>query len=136
MDLEAQLRRIETFHHMNADSLHRVAAAMQLVRMAPGEVIMAEGQSGKFGDVGLLLSGELRVEQADGTSLGRILPGEFFGEMAVVDELPRSATVTAAEVSEAATIKSWQLRTLIAANPDVAMSLLSGLSRRLREARA
>ncbi|MGI8828085.1 MAG: Crp/Fnr family transcriptional regulator [Chloroflexota bacterium] len=135
MELEDALRCLPLFAGMERKDLRDLARTMHLVRYSPGQEVLTEGKTAEFGDMGVVLSGCLRVVRANGEALGTIMPGEFFGEMAVVDNLPRSATVIATEPTEAATLKPWNLRSAIRASPEIAIHLLGTLSKRLREAR-
>lgn len=100
---------------------------------------MAQGDMG----VGLyvLKSGKVRIVQANHPDkaeevLGTAEPGAVLGEMALLDDLPRSASVIAAEDSSALLLPVWEFRTTLRKNPDIALKLLAALSRRLRKAEA
>jgi CRP/FNR family transcriptional regulator len=61
-------------------------------------------------------------------------PGDVLGEMALLDDLPRSATVTAVDDVTALLLPIWDFRTTLRSNPDIALKLLATLSHRLRKA--
>lgn len=64
----------------------------------------------------------------------RLGPGEFFGEMALIDEGPRTATVIAVTPMTALGIAAWDFRALVKSRPNMAWKLLVHLTSRLREA--
>jgi CRP-like cAMP-binding protein len=66
--------------------------------------------------------------------LGTVGPGNVLGEMSLLDDLPRSANVTAVSEVTALLLPVWEFRTTLRNHPDIALRLLSTLSRRLRKA--
>ena len=102
-----------------------------------GETLMKQGDTG----VGLyvIISGKVRVTQAGNPDraeeeLDTVGTGSVLGEMALLDDLPRSATVTAVEDVTALLLPVWEFRTTLQSHPDIAVRLLAVLSRRLRKA--
>jgi CRP/FNR family transcriptional regulator len=101
-------------------------------------MIVQQGQTG----VGLyvLIGGKALVWQrhADGTdqSLAMLGTGELFGEMALLDTFPRSATVTAQDLTNALVIPIFDFRALLHGDAAIAIKLLAVLSRRVRHAEA
>lgn len=84
----------------------------------------------------LLLSGKVRVfmSNADGKEiiLNEQGPGEHFGELALIDDAPRSASVMAMEKIQVSVISRQDFREVLNKNPDIAFSLIKDLSRRVR----
>ena len=66
--------------------------------------------------------------------LGTVGPGNVLGEMSLLDDLPRSANVTAVGDVTALLLPVWEFRTTLRDHPDIALRLLATLSRRLRKA--
>jgi len=114
---------------------HQVLAANCREREYPaGATLLRQGETG----VGLfiLTSGKVRVTQQtpDGNvrDLGTFERGAVLGEMSLLDDLPRTATVTALEPTRALVIPVWDFRAALREAPDIAIKLLSVMSRRLR----
>ena len=86
----------------------------------------------------IVLSGRLKVMMSDAEGKEVILsilgPGEFFGEMGLIDDEPRSATVVTIEPCELLSIAKRDFKKSLAENPDMSMAVMRGLVRRLREA--
>jgi CRP/FNR family transcriptional regulator, cyclic AMP receptor protein len=86
----------------------------------------------------IVISGRLKVMMSDDEGREVILAilgqGEFFGEMGLVDDEPRSATVIAIEPCELLTIARIDFKKCLAENFDIAMGVMRGLVKRLREA--
>ena len=93
------------------------------------------------GDTGvgafIIRSGKVDVIQDRGgkeTKLSTLGAGEVFGEMALLDEFPRSATVRAVEPTTALGIQRWHFRGILESHPQIALALLPMLTRRIRNA--
>jgi CRP-like cAMP-binding protein len=95
-----------------------------------GSVIVREGDVGGVGFY-LILDGQVEVRKGK-KSLAKLKVGEFFGEMALLDEAPRSADVVALEKTKCSMLTRWDVRGLVAAHPDIALKLMAELARRLR----
>ena len=98
---------------------------------APGETIAAEGQRG----VGffLIASGTANVMQG-GEHRTMLGPGDYFGEIALIDDGARSATVTADTELRCYGMTSWEFRPLVESNASIAWRLLQVMAKRLRAA--
>lgn len=106
-------------------------------RSAPrNSVIMAAGD--QIDSLYIVITGRLKVMMGDAEGkeviLSLIGPGEFFGEMGLIDDEPRSASVVTIEPCELLAISKRDFRKCLAENVDVAMAVMRGLVRRLREA--
>ena len=95
-----------------------------------GEVIVRKGE----GTVGfyLILDGSVEI-RSNGTTLSKLGPGQFFGEMSVVDNQPRSADVVAIEPSRCLILSAWSFNALISEHPKIALKILQEFVRRLRD---
>jgi CRP-like cAMP-binding protein len=98
-------------------------------RYEPGTMIVREG--GRTETMFVVLEGSARVER-DGETISRREPGEFFGEISMIDGRPRAASVIAETPMRCVVLSQEALRELIRSDPQVAWSLLQSLATRLR----
>jgi len=129
------LKRVSMFEDLDQKSLEAIANAAVEQRYEPGQDIVRQGDTG----VGafIIRSGKVDVIQDRGgkeTKLSTLGPGEVFGEMALLDEFPRSATVRAVEPTTALGIQRWHFRGILESHPQIALALLPMLTRRIRNA--
>jgi CRP-like cAMP-binding protein len=94
-----------------------------------GHVIARQGEIGT--GFFLIVSGVVRVVRG-GDEVAVLGPGEFFGELSVLDGLPRTAQVIAAEPTRCLGLASWDFEQALLENPTLALSILRGLAARLR----
>ena len=120
------------------EELDRLAAAMRRRVFRRGEVVFHQGDPGET--LHLVCSGHLKVvlpsETGDEALLKILGPGEVFGEMALLDGAPRSATVVALEVVETATLSRADFQALLRRSPaavDGLLAVLAGMVRALNE---
>jgi CRP-like cAMP-binding protein len=135
-DLEF-LRRVPLFQEMDDHILREVANAAVEQRWEPGQEIVRQGDTG----VGMFVIRSGRVEIAqkhDGTEekLRELGPGDFFGDMALLDEFPRSATVRAIQPTTCLGLTRWHFRGILESHPQIALKILPVLTKRLRAAEA
>jgi CRP/FNR family cyclic AMP-dependent transcriptional regulator len=125
------LRRVELFAGLDEEALARVAEASIEAEFPEGHYIVQQGKVGS----GLLVlaTGSVRVTRGE-DSLATFGPGDFFGELSVLDQAPRSASVVALEPTTCLGIASWDLLTLLEEHPQIAVELLRALAGRLRAA--
>lgn len=127
------LRSVKLFDGMQEGDLKKITQQMREVRHAKGAQIAVLGREG----VGfmVILEGEAEVTTLDGRNrtLG---PGDHFGEMALLDQGGRSATVVATSDLVLAAIPEWSFKPFLMEHPEVAYRMLQTLSRRVREAEA
>ena len=134
---EDTLKRVDLFSSLDRKELQALAKSCQERKYSAGSTLFSQGSTG----VGLyvLISGTVRITQAVHPDkaeevLGTESVGGVLGEMALLDDLPRSATVTAVDDVTALILPVWEFRAFLRSHPDVAIKLLSVLSRRLRKA--
>jgi len=94
----------------------------------PGTVIVSEGDAGD--EFFVLGSGEATVSRA-GAEVARLEPGDFFGELALFDDVPRNATVVAETGVTVLALTRDRFRTLLADLPGFREAVLTGMARRL-----
>src|SRR5262249_29161696 len=132
------LRRASVLRHLALADLDRLAFRSELRRFPPGTYLMEEGDAGD--QVYVLLEGRVHVRAALSESEERAVgirdAGELVGEMARLDDLPRSASVTAEGEVRALSVPRAAFLEAIASSPAAALDLVRTLSRRLRESDA
>lgn len=131
----ATLARVPLFVDLGQRELQRLAAACAEREYAAGDVLVRQGDPG----AGLFVieSGRVRVmrhEEGSARELAVMGPGEVFGEMALLDEYPRSATVTAIEPTRVILLPVFDFRAALHEDGDISIRLLAVVSRRLRRA--
>jgi CRP-like cAMP-binding protein len=124
------LRKVPIFSKLPARELEHIARSLKERAYDAGAVIIKEGDPG----LGFFLITEGRVDVSHRDHRIREMgPGEFFGEMALMEETPRSATVTALERTRCLQLVRWDFRALLKENPDLAVRMLEVVVQRLRE---
>ena len=98
-------------------------------KLAAGEVLFSEGDSGK--EMYGVISGAIDLLH-NGTVIERVPEGETFGELAIIDDAPRSLTAVAGEDSEVAVIDDRTFLFLVHETPTFAVQVMRSLSQRIR----
>ena len=132
---EDTLARVPLFSSLDKKELQEIARSCQERKYNPGATLIKQGDTG----VGLyvITKGRVHITQVSNPDrleedLGTAGPGEILGEMALLDDLPRSATVTAIDEVTALLLPVWEFRAALRNHPEIALKLLSVLSHRLR----
>jgi CRP/FNR family cyclic AMP-dependent transcriptional regulator len=132
--LARSLATIPFFAGLDDDALDRLAAATRVRRFRRGEVIFHVGDPGDA--LFVLVAGAVKIslpaETGDEAILARLGAGEMFGELALLDGAPRSATATALEASETVVLPRQRVRELIDTEPSIRDALLASLAAELR----
>jgi signal transduction histidine kinase len=129
------LETSKLFHGLSASELDSLRKAVQIQTFPPGKVIFTEGDEGhgfymiKGGKVHI----SALVNQDERRTLSHLISGDFFGEMAVLDNEPRSATATAVDETDVYYIPRSDILRLLEGSPTLAVNLMREFSRRLRE---
>ncbi|MEW6223940.1 MAG: cyclic nucleotide-binding domain-containing protein [Chloroflexota bacterium] len=121
------------FHGLDAAGLAAVAAAAIEVEFPAERVIARQGEIGTGFFV--VVDGAVRVIR-DGAVVARLGPGEFFGELSVLDGGPRVAQVVADGPTRCLALASWDFERVLREEPGVALSVLRVVAGRLREVTA
>jgi CRP-like cAMP-binding protein len=129
----AWLEKVPLLRQCDAKVLEQVADASGELAFAAGQAIVLQGQVGN--GLYIVTSGEVRIVAGE-DELARLGPGEFFGELSVIDQQPRNATVYAVGATACLALASWDLIALLEQEPQLAMNLLHELADRLRRADA
>jgi CRP/FNR family cyclic AMP-dependent transcriptional regulator len=116
--------------------LDSVAAGSARRSYPKGRTIVAEGEASQ--SMYILLAGRAKVQRSDSEGKEVILAvigsGEFFGEMSLIDDAPRSASVITLESCEFMAITKEAFKNVLMQSPETSMAVMRGLVRRLREA--
>ncbi len=132
-DWLATLEEVPLFEGVSKRHLRRIAKLAHIRRFAPGSAIVRTGDSGRAFFV--LLDGNVKVLRA-GARARRLGIGDYFGEMALLDDAPRSADVVADGEVLALMIDRSSFTKVLRAEPALAQALLRTLAGRLRAAEA
>ena len=123
------LRRVPLFSTCTDKQLAFIATRVEDVDLPSGKVLCEEGKSG--GDFFVVVSGTADVKRG-GTIVNRMGPGDFFGEIALIDQGPRSATVVTTSPMRALVLGPSQFQDVMFQDPDMARHLLVAVVKRLR----
>ncbi|MGN6175898.1 MAG: PEP/pyruvate-binding domain-containing protein [Gaiellales bacterium] len=127
------IERVPLFANMSPRDIEGIAALFKERRFAAGETITKEGAGGAA--FFLIESGEAIVS-VGGRQRSTLTKGDYFGEMALIDEGARSATITARTELVCHGLTYWEFRPLVQKNATIAWNLLQTLVKRLRNAEA
>lgn len=129
------LRRMDLFASLAVAELAAVAAVCEVQRFGANQVILTEGEVGDA--MFLIVSGKVSVskvvEDQCRIELGEMGPGEYFGEMALFDNMQRSATVMTTEETMVLMLHQREFSEVVREYPQVALQICTDLSRRVRE---
>jgi CRP-like cAMP-binding protein len=124
-----RLTKVELFDGLSAKQLAAVATAMRERSFAAGQTIIQEGATdGRFY---LIDSGTADVI-VNGKVVGNLADGDYFGEIALIDNGPRTASVRATSDIHALTLAHFNFRAVLKDNPDLVLKLLIQVCRLLR----
>ncbi len=126
-----QLRRVPLFHGIPDPGLASIARQITERSYESGTVIVKQGETG----VGFYMidEGKVEVEQG-GRTLRTLGPGDFFGELALMEDVPRTASVIARAPTRCLQLVRWNFRAVLKENPDIAIRVLETAVKRLRRA--
>jgi CRP-like cAMP-binding protein len=133
LTLDETTRRLadtRLFAGVDADGLDRIADRMTELDVPADRVIVRQGEIGTGFFV--IVNGSVRIVR-DGETLAHLGPGEFFGEMSVLDGRPRIAQVVSDTPTTCLALASWDFEAIVAEQPSVALAILRELAGRLRE---
>ncbi len=135
---EAQLAQLPFLQSLTTSEIAALAAELPRVRFGNHVIIFARGDPGSI--LYFILSGHVKIsvssEEGHDVTLALLGPGAFFGEMSLLDDLPRSATATTLAETELLVLPRPQFLAVLQRYPAVTREVLTVLSRRLRQADA
>jgi CRP-like cAMP-binding protein len=126
----ALLSAARLFDGVDADGMDRIAAVAVEVEFPADHAIARQGEigSGFF----VIVEGGARVIR-DGRTVASLGPGDFFGELSVLDGQPRIAQVLADGPTTCLALATWDFEAVLLAEPRVSLAILRGLAGRLRD---
>jgi len=135
MDLETLLGSVALFSSLDRRALNGLAQQASRRVYAAEETIVREGDTGTA--LYVIVRGRVRVERGSGpqtAALSELGPGDFFGELALIEDHPRSASVVALEETECLLFVVWEFRALLKEHPQMALPIMNALIARLHRA--
>lgn len=124
-DVKTELiSRAPLFSHCSKGELQEIASIADEIDIAEGKELTTEGSPGR--EFFVIIEGTASVEQ-DGGHINDLGPGDFFGEVALIRDTPRTATVTAASPVRALVVTAVNFRRLIEHQPDIERTVLKAL---------
>jgi CRP-like cAMP-binding protein len=125
------LAKVGLFQGIRPKALSAIRDSMSERTFRQGEVIVAEGEGeGRF----FLITEGSATATIGGTAVATFGPGDYFGEISLIDGGPRTATVRADTAVETLTLAPFNFRPILESNPEMAHAILVEMCRRLRDA--
>ena len=138
MSTADELRRVWLFEGLTEDQLNSLSPFTYRKKFGPGELIVEEGHTGN--GLYLIVSGNVEAIKGLGTeqqqTVNKLSAGEVFGEMALLGEWPRTASVRAVDNVECLGIDRWVFLAQLERQPQVGIKMLHILAQKLRDSDA
>jgi CRP-like cAMP-binding protein len=134
LPVEEAFHRVHLLSRLSERQREKLATRSTTRSYRPGAIVVRQGDTSVSFYV--VLSGRVRIEHEAGGStieIEELGPGGAFGEMGLIDDLPRAATVVAVEPTECALLARWDFQNELRDDPDIALALLPVLNARIRE---
>ena len=131
---EELLANVPLFESLTPEDLHSLARRLENVEYGENDVIFRQGDEGL--SLFLIEEGAVEISYGDGKAkviLATLFPGQYFGELAVFDNAPRSATATATRRSRLVRLDRDDLVDFVNKNPAAALRIIAEMSERLRQ---
>jgi CRP/FNR family transcriptional regulator, cyclic AMP receptor protein len=128
---EELIRQVPLFSDLDKRELQGLASTMKERNFDPGDTVATEGSTG----IGFFIidEGEATVS-VHGEDVNTLKHGDYFGEVALIDDGARTATITAKTPLKCYGITSWEFRPLVEQNAALAWKMLQTMAKRLRDA--
>jgi len=123
------LKKVPLFAGLDDKELQEIANSMRERRFKAGDTVTQEGAGGvgffvvEEGEASVVVGGETR---------GSVKPGDYFGEIALINESPRTATLTATTDMLCYGMTPWDFRPLVETNSTIAWKLLTAMAEKMR----
>jgi CRP/FNR family transcriptional regulator, cyclic AMP receptor protein len=123
------LKKVPLFAGLDNKELQEIARSMRERRFKAGDTVTQEGAGG----VGFFVVEEGQADvNVSGESKGSVGPGDYFGEIALINESPRTATLTARTDMLCYGMTPWDFRPLVETNSTIAWKLLTAMAEKMR----
>ena len=123
------LKKVPLFSGLDDKELQEIASSMRERRFKAGDTVTQEGAGG----VGFFVVQEGEAEvNVGGEAKGSVGPGDYFGEIALINESPRTATLTARTDMVCYGMTPWDFRPLVETNSTIAWKLLTAMAEKMR----
>ncbi len=122
------LKRVPLFEGCSKSELARIAMIADEIDFRPGKALIKEGSRGR--EFFVLVSGSAEIAR-EGRKLDTAGPGDFFGEMSLLSDQPRNATVTTTSPVDALVVTSQNFKALVESNPLIALKVMRAVAERL-----
>jgi CRP-like cAMP-binding protein len=123
------LKGVSLFSRLDGRQLEEIGRLAEELDVAAGHELMRQGSSGN--EFFVIVAGTVRVVR-DGSPIRTMGPGEFLGEIALLDGGPRTATATAETASRVLVLGRREFHTLVADFPEIRIAVLEALAHRVR----
>ena len=124
------LKKVRLFAGVPGGQLQRIANGVKERRFDAGTAIVSAGETGH--GFYLIVQGHAEVKR-DGRTIRTLGPGEYFGEIALLCDRPRTATVEAKDPTTCFILTRWDFKGILEANPTMAISLLEAVASRVQD---
>jgi CRP-like cAMP-binding protein len=136
--IERAFAQVSLLGRLSGRQRARLAGLATTRSYQAGSMIVRQGDTSMA--LYVVLSGTVRIERQTeggasgaGIAVGEVGPNGFFGEMGLIDDEPRAATVVALELTECALLAKWDFQNELRDDSDIALAVLPVLTRRIRE---
>jgi CRP-like cAMP-binding protein len=124
------LRNVPLFSGLSTKELMSLSRLMDEVDLKPGTVIIREGNTG--GEFFIVIEGTVEVKRG-GRRLARLGPGDYLGEIALIDHGPRTATAIVETPTRVLVLASREFHSMLASDPRIENKILRTLASRVRD---
>ena len=128
--IDERLAAVPLFEGLSKKQLRRISSLMTRIDRPAGQVLTREGEQGS--EFFIVLEGEVEVRQGDRVIATR-RPGDYVGEIALVDRRPRTATVVATTPVSVEVLSRREFVSLLAEAPELSEQIMATMARRLAE---
>jgi CRP/FNR family transcriptional regulator, cyclic AMP receptor protein len=123
------LKGVPLFSRLGGHALEEVGRLAEEIDLPAGRELMRQGSPGS--EFFVIVTGTVRIDQ-DGSTIRTLGPGDFLGEIALIDGGPRTATATAESAVRVLVLGRREFNTLIADFPEIRLAVLEALAHRVR----